>query len=160
MKSDIKNLELIPKKKSYLKYIGYLIPILFFGLVIYGFFDRGVDFTLNIMLMWILVTGITAAIGAAVAFAHPVSIIVAFLVAPITTLHPTLASGWFAGLAELKYRKPTMKDFEDLNHINGFRDLWNNRVTRIILVVAFTNVGGTIGTLYALPYIISLFRGG
>ena len=160
LKSDIKNLELIPKKKSYLKYIGYLIPILFFGLVIYGFFDRGVDFTLNIMLMWILVTGITAAIGAAVAFAHPVSIIVAFLVAPITTLHPTLASGWFAGLAELKYRKPTMKDFEDLNHINGFRDLWNNRVTRIILVVAFTNVGGTIGTLYALPYIISLFRGG
>jgi len=153
----IKDLETLVQKRSVLKYIGYLIPIIFFGLVIYGFFDKGVDFTLKVMLMWIVVTGTTAAIGAAAAFAHPISILVAFLAAPITTLHPTLASGWFAGLSELKYRKPTIKDFEELNNINGLRDLWNNRVTRIILVVAFTNIGGTIGTLYALPYLISLF---
>jgi pheromone shutdown protein TraB len=107
----------------------------------------------------VLVTGTTAAIGATLAFAHPVSILVAFLVAPITALHPALASGWFAGLAELKYRKPTMKDFENLNNIESIRDLWRNRVTRIILVVAFTNTLGSIGTLYALPYLISLFRG-
>jgi len=157
LKNEIKELEIIPQKKSSLKYIGYLIPILFFGIVIYGFFDKGLDFTLNVMFMWILVTGTTAAIGAAVAFAHPVSILVAFLAAPITTLHPTLASGWFAGLAELKYRNPTMKDFEELNNINSLGDFWHNRVTRIILVVAFTNIGGTIGTLYALPYLISLF---
>lgn len=157
IKNEIKELEVIPQKKSSLKYIGYLIPILFFGIVIYGFFDKGLDFTLNVMFMWILVTGITAAIGAALAFAHPVSILVAFLAAPITTLHPTLASGWFAGLAELKYRNPTMKDFEELNNLNSLGDMWHNRVTRIILVVAFTNLGGTIGTLYALPYLISLF---
>jgi len=157
LKKEIKELEVIPQKKNSLKYIGYLIPILFFGIVIYGFFDKGLDFTLNVMFMWILVTGTTAAIGAAVAFAHPVSILVAFLAAPITTLHPTLASGWFAGLAELKYRNPTMKDFEELNNINSLGDFWHNRVTRIILVVAFTNIGGTIGTLYALPYLISLF---
>ncbi len=157
LKNEINELEVIPQKKSSLKYIGYLIPILFFGIVIYGFFDKGLDFTLNVMFMWILVTGITAAIGAALAFAHPVSILVAFLAAPITTLHPTLASGWFAGLAELKYRNPTMKDFEELNNLNSLGDMWHNRVTRIILVVAFTNIGGTIGTLYALPYLISLF---
>ena len=157
VKNDISELELIPQKKNSWKYIGYLIPILFFGLVVYGFFDKGLNFALNVMFMWIIVTGSTAAIGAAIAFAHPVSILVAFIAAPITTLHPALASGWFAGLAELKYRKPTMKDFEELNNINSLGDLWHNRVTRIILVVAFTNVGGTIGTLYALPYLISLF---
>lgn len=154
---NIKDLETLVQKRSVLTYIGYVIPLIFFGVVIYGFFEKGIDFTLKVMLMWILVTGTTAAIGASVAFAHPVSILVAFLAAPITTLHPTLASGWFAGLAELKYRKPTIKDFEELNNINGLRDLWHNRVTRIILVVAFTNIGGTIGTLYALPYLISMF---
>lgn len=157
VKEQIRELEVVIQKRGVLTYIGYLIPIIFFALLVYGFFDKGLDFALNVMLMWILVTGSTAAIGAAVAFAHPVSILVAFIAAPITTLHPALASGWFAGLAELKYRKPTMKDFEELNNINGLSDLWHNRVTRIILVVAFTNIGGTIGTLYALPYLISLF---
>jgi len=157
VKEEIAQLEVVVQKKSVLTYIGYLIPILFFGLLVYGFFDKGLDFALNVMFMWIIVTGSTAAIGAAIAFAHPVSILVAFIAAPITTLHPALASGWFAGLAEVKYRKPTMKDFEELNNINSLSDLWHNRVTRIILVVAFTNIGGTIGTLYALPYLISLF---
>ncbi|NMC60829.1 MAG: TraB/GumN family protein [Candidatus Methanofastidiosa archaeon] len=159
VKTTIKDLELVVQKRSALKYIGYIIPLIFFGILIYGLFDKGIDFTINIIVVWVLVTGTTAAIGATLAFAHPVSILVAFLVAPITALHPALASGWFAGLAELKYRKPTMKDFENLNNIESIRDLWRNRVTRIILVVAFTNTLGSIGTLYALPYLISLFRG-
>ena len=156
LKKEIKELEVIPEKKSSLKYIGYLIPILFFGIVIYGFFTKGIEFTLKVFFVWIMVNGTLSALGAALALAHPVSILVAFVAAPITSLNPTIAAGWFAGLAEIKFRKPKIKDFEGLNSINGFTDLWKNGVTRIILVVAFSNIGSTIGTVYALPYIISL----
>jgi len=156
LKKEIKELEVIPQKKSYLKYIGYLIPIIFFGIVIYGFFTKGIEFTLKVFFVWIMVNGTLSALGAALALAHPVSILVAFLAAPITSLNPTIAAGWFAGLAEIKFRKPKIRDFEGLNSINGFTDLWKNGVTRIILVVAFSNIGSTIGTVYALPYIISL----
>ncbi|KYC44645.1 MAG: TraB family protein [Candidatus Methanofastidiosum methylothiophilum] len=156
IKKDLKELEVIPQKKSNLRYIGYLIPIIFFGIVIYGFFTKGLEFTLKVFLIWIIVNGTLSAIGAALAFAHPVSILVAFIAAPITSLNPTIAAGWFAGLAEIKFRKPKIKDFEGLNNINGLTDLWKNGVTRIILVVAFSNIGSTIGTIYAIPYIISL----
>jgi pheromone shutdown-related protein TraB len=156
LKKEIKELEVIPEKKSSLKYIGYLIPILFFGIVIYGFFTKGIEFTLKVFFVWIMVNGTLSALGAALALAHPVSILVAFVAAPITSLNPTIAAGWFAGLAEIKFRKPKIKDFEGLNSINGFTDLWKNGVTRIILVVAFSNIGSTIGTIYVLPYIISL----
>jgi pheromone shutdown-related protein TraB len=155
-KKDIKELETIPQKKSSWKYVGYLIPILFFGIVVYGFFTKGIEFTLRVFFIWIIVNGTLSALGAALAFAHPVSILVAFVAAPITSLNPTIAAGWFAGLSEVKFRKPKIKDFEGLNNINGFTDLWKNGVTRIILVVAFSNIGSTIGTIYAIPYIISL----
>ncbi|NYT03443.1 MAG: TraB/GumN family protein [Candidatus Methanofastidiosa archaeon] len=156
LKKEITELETIPQKKSSWKYVGYLIPILFFGIVIYGFFTKGIEFTLRVFLIWIIVNGTLSALGAALAFAHPVSILVAFVAAPITSLNPTIAAGWFAGLSEVKFRKPKIKDFEGLNNINGFTDLWKNGVTRIILVVAFSNIGSTIGTIYAIPYIISL----
>ncbi len=156
IKKNLTELEVIPEKKNSLKYIGYLIPILFFGIVIYGFFTKGIEFTLKVFFVWIMVNGTLSAIGAALALAHPVSILVAFIAAPITSLNPTIAAGWFAGLSEIKFRKPKIKDFEELNNINGITDLWKNGVTRIILVVAFSNIGSTIGTIYAIPYIISL----
>ncbi len=156
IKEKLEELETVPKKTSPFKYIGYLIPIIFIGIVIYGLFTRGFEFTLRLFFIWIMVNGTLSAIGAAIATAHPLSILTAFAASPITSLNPTLAAGWFAGLTEIKYRKPKIKDFEGLNSINGVRDLWRNGVTRIILVVAFSNIGSTIGTLYAIPYIISL----
>ena len=139
-----------------LRYIGYLVPIIFFIVVGYGFFTRGLEFTLRVLLIWIMVNGVLSALGAALAMAHPVSVLVAFIAAPITSLNPTIAAGWFAGLSEIKFRKPKIKDFEGLANIESFKDLWRNGVTRIILVVAFSNIGSTIGTIYAIPYIISL----
>ena len=66
------------------------------------------------------------------------------------------SAGWFAGLVETKLKTPLVKDFEDLTHLNSLRDFFKNRVTHILLVVAFANIGSVIGTVIALPYIVSL----
>ncbi len=61
---------------------------------------------MNLTWSWILWNGAFAAIGAAIAFGHPLSILTAFLVAPISSLYPLLAAGWFSGLVEAMRRKP------------------------------------------------------
>ena len=67
--------------------------------------------------------------------------------APITSLNPLLAAGWFAGMVEAMIRKPKVKDFENLGEdTNTLKGFWKNRVTRILLIVVFANVFSSIGT--------------
>lgn len=104
-------------------------------------------------LVWFLANGTFAAIGAALAFGHPLSILTAFGVAWFTSLNPTLAAGWFAGLVEAKVRKPTMADLEyiEAETVRGFM---GNKVVRVLMVTALANLGSVIGTVYALPYLL------
>jgi len=155
-KIDLGELENVPKESGFGKYVGYLIPAFFIVLLLFGFYTRGFGVTLNMLKYWFLINGVLSAVGAAIALGHPVSILTAFLAAPFTSLNPAIAAGWFAGYAELKVRNPKVKDFEGLNRLGGLKDFWKNRVTRILLVVAFANLGSVIGTFVALPYIASL----
>ena len=153
---DVRPLLEARKKRSVLSLLKYAIPLLFFALIGYGLYAKGGEIAFDILLRWCLITGSLAALGAALALAHPLSILTAFVAAPIATLHPTLATGWFAGLVELKMRSPKVYDFEKLPQLDNLRGLFSNRVTRILVVTAFTNIGSTIGTFIALPYAASL----
>lgn len=153
---DLKSLEKIPKKRSMTKYIAWSVPLIFLALIIYGFIGHGTEVTLNMLFKWLIINGSLSALGALIALANPITIAVAFLVAPLTSLNPMLAAGWFAGLTEAKLKEPKVKDFEALKDINGITDFWRNKVTRILLIVALANLGSTIGTLIALPYLASL----
>ncbi|MBU6996129.1 MAG: TraB/GumN family protein [Theionarchaea archaeon] len=149
-------LESAPSGRSWFKMIGYLIPVIFAVIVGYSFLRGGVDVTLRLLWMWFLINGTLSALGAALALGHPLSVGTAFLVAPFTSLNPTLAAGWFAGLVEAYLRKPTVASFEALRDVRSFKDFYKNRVTRILLVIAFSNIGSTIGTVWALPYMAQL----
>lgn len=146
----------IEKKKSAFSILKWAIPLAFAAFVIGGIYSKGPTIALNMLLMWFIINGTLSALGAALARAHPLSIITAFLAAPITSLHPAIAAGWFAGLVELKMRAPKVQDFDDLPQINDISALASNRVTKILMVTAFANIGSTIGTVIALPYIASL----
>ena len=106
---------------------------------------------------WFLINGILSALGAALALAHPLTIISAFLAAPFTSLNPMIAAGWVAGLVEAILNKPQVKDFEYLGEdITSFKGFWKNKITRILLVVVFANLGSTAGTLIGGVAIASL----
>jgi pheromone shutdown protein TraB len=45
---------------------------------------------------------------------------------------------------------------EDILSIRGF---WKNNVTRILLVVVFTNLGSSLGTFIAFPVIVKVLLG-
>jgi pheromone shutdown-related protein TraB len=157
-RTDTKKLELLPEGGRFWKYLGYAIPALFLIIIVYGFYTNGANITIDLMIRWFLITGTFAAIGAAAALAHPLSILTAFVAAPFTTLHPALAAGWFSGLAEAWVRKPKVRDFDELYKLNSMSDYWKNGVTRILLVMAFTNIGATVGVVVGLPYLATLLH--
>lgn len=143
---DLRSLEVVPEKTTGSKILPWLIPVLILGLILYGF-TRGQATGWEQVKTWILWNGSFSALGTLLAFGHPLSILTAFVVAPISSLNPFLAAGWFAGLTEAKMRRPSVADFqnlaEDATTVRGF---WRNKVTRVLLVVIFANIGSTIGT--------------
>jgi pheromone shutdown protein TraB len=68
-----------------------------------------------------------------------------------------IAAGWVSGLVEAFSRKPKVRDFENLpNDITSIKGFWKNKITRILLVVVFTNIGSSIGTFVAIPLMIKV----
>lgn len=156
-KQSVAELEKIPEKRNWiLEIIKYGIPALFIGFLAWGFYTKGWAGSLEVFAYWFLITGVLSAVGALIARAHPLSILTAFVAAPFTTLHPALASGWFAAIAEAKFRKPKVKDFETLNKLDSYGDFQKNNVTHLLIVASFTNIGSTLGVIIALPYLTKL----
>ncbi len=154
---NIKELEYVPEKRfSILKTIGYIIPVVFAVLIIYIYLFGGWMQALDALKWWILINGGLSALGALIARGHPFSVITAFFAAPITSLNPAIAAGWVAGYVEFKMHKPMVKDFKQLSKLDNLRDFWNNRVIRLLMVVALANLGSMIGTFIAIWYIGSL----
>ena len=154
---DLEGLSAVPPKSILPKIIGWSLPILLIALVAYTFIANptaGWDQAWS----WIIWTGSMAAIGAIVALGHPLAVVTAFIVAPITALHPILASGWFSGLVQAYMKRPTIGDFERLSEdvftIKGF---WKNKVTRVLLVLVLTNLFGSLGTIIGGADVIRVF---
>lgn len=160
---DLKELEFIPKKRIKVsKIIAYLIPILFVGLIAGLLLFRGesaYNEIKDILIWWFLINGSLSALGAAIARGHPLTIGTAFLAAPLTSLNPAVAAGWVAGYVEAKLRTPMVKDFKQLSKIDSLKDFWNNRVIRLLMVVALANLGSMLGTFIAGGKILQILFG-
>lgn len=112
----------------------------------WGVYRGGVDVGADLLLQWVLATGVLGALGCAIAGGHPLSILVAFVASPITPLHPALASGTLSALAEAWVRKPTYADFMALrDDVQTLRGWWRNRVARVLLNFFLTSLGTAIG---------------
>lgn len=146
MDYDIAQYDVVPEKKKSSKIVGWIIPVIIVSLILTSFkLDTSIGF--QQLKSWILINGSLSALGVLICRGNILSMITAFLAAPITSLNPLLAAGWFAGLVEAKILKPTVADFDNLsNDLNTFKGFVTNRVTRILLVVVFANLGSTIGT--------------
>jgi pheromone shutdown-related protein TraB len=157
---DIRALEQLPPKSHTAGVLKWLIPGAILAMFIAGFFYGGAKAGQDMIVWWIAANGILAGIGATIALAHPVTIVTSMLAAPLTSLNPMIAAGWVAGLVEAFSRKPKVMDLEKLpEDILSVRGFWRNKVTRILLVVVFTNLGSSIGTFVAFPVIVKLLLG-
>ena len=156
---DLAALETVPPPKLMLKLIGWGIPLVIVGMIIAGFFMSGGQTSMEMVWNWILITGSFAALGSVLAKGHPLTILTAFVAAPVTTLHPLLASGWIAGLVEAMVRKPKVSDLETVvDDLASWKGLWSNGLSRILLVMALTNLTGTVRALWGMKVLASFLH--
>jgi pheromone shutdown-related protein TraB len=150
---NLTDLEQLPARSIVPTLLAWSLPLLLVGLMVYGFVKGDPRAASNIWI-WVLATGSLSAAGAAGAMGHPLAVLSAFVAAPFTALHPLVAAGWVSGLVQAWVRRPTVDDFEDLpNSISSFRGFWTNPVSKVLLVTALTNLGGTIGFGVAVAWI-------
>lgn len=145
----IAELDAIPPKSRW----PALIPWLVAGLILVGFyigFSRNPDLGWQLVRDWVLINGGLSALGALIAAAHPLTVVTAFLAAPLTSLNPTIGAGMVTAAAEVFLRKPRVRDFSqlraDTTKLSGW---WRNRVSRTLLVFLFSTIGSALGTYVA-----------
>lgn len=145
----IKELDIIPQRSRWIQYAPWVIV----ALILTGFFlgfQHSPEIGLAMVIDWVLINGGLSALGALIALAHPLTIVTAFLAAPLTSLNPMVGAGMVAAAAEVYLRKPKVSDFMRLRHdtirLSGW---WKNQVTRTLLVFLLASFGSAIGTYVA-----------
>ena len=125
-----------------------IVLLVFIGFGI-GFY-RSPELGMTLVVEWVVINGGLSALGAAIAGGHILTVISAFIAAPITSLNPTIGAGFVTALVEAYIRKPTVGDFSklrtDTSSLKGWRQ---NRVARTLLVFVLSTLGSAAGTYLA-----------
>lgn len=155
---DLNSLDELPPKSKLSTFLKWGIPTLVIGLIILGFFYAGSSGGTHMIKWWVLANAVLAGLGSAMALGHPLTVLSAIVASPLTSLNPMIAAGWVAGLVEAFLRKPKVKDFENLPaDILSLKGFWKNKITRILLIVVFTNIGSSLGAFVAIPLMAKVF---
>ena len=145
----IQQLDETPPPSQWPKFIPWIVVLL----VLIGFgigFSRNSDLGWELVADWVLINGGLAALGALIANAHPITVIGAFVAAPLTSLNPTIGAGMVTALIETYFRRPKVEDFASLRKDTAhFKGWWRNRVSRVFLVFLFCTLGSAFGTYIA-----------
>jgi len=145
-KEQLDILESVPAASRWPKFIPWIIA----ALIITGFvigFNRNTELGMQLVVDWVLINGGLSALGVLIAGAHPLTVLTAFVAAPLTSLNPTIGAGFVAAAAELLVRKPKVEDFSNLRQDTAnLKGWWKNRVSRTLLVFIFATLGSAAGT--------------
>jgi pheromone shutdown-related protein TraB len=155
--AGVSELDVIPAPSIFSKIARFIIPAAVIALVAAGFLRAGTATGFSMMLKWVLWNGSLAAIGACIALAHPLAILVSFLGAPITSLNPFIGVGILSGLVQVTFVKPRVSDVQDImEDAAGLKGWYRNRITRALLVFFLSSIGSSIGTFVSIPAIAGL----
>ena len=154
--TDTTEIANIPSKTLGAKIKGWIIPAIIVILIGMGFYFGGKNKGTELVLSWVLWNGALSAIGSIIAAAHPLTILVSFIGAPITSLCPFVGVGFLTGITQAFICKPKVKDIEDLSTDAGsLKGFYKNRVLKVLLVFILSSLGSSIGTFVSGADIIS-----
>ena len=142
-------LEQVPPPSRFWRVFPWAVVAVILGVFAYGF-TQSSELGWNLVWDWVLINGGLAALGAAIAVAHPLTVLTSFLAAPLTSLNPTIGAGMVAGGAELALRRPSVGDFASLrDDVTTLRGWWRNRVSHVLTVFILVSLGSAVGTYVA-----------
>ena len=153
---DLSLIEQVPPPSPVGKIIGWGIPAIIIGMIVYIGITQGASAAGDNLLYWFLVNGIPSAIGAVIAWAHPLTIAASFFGAPLTSLTPVIGAGYVAAFVQAYYAPPVVREFQTVgDDIGQWRMWWKNKLLRVLLVFILTSLGSIVGTYLGAAQIIS-----
>lgn len=157
---DMEELDRLPAPSIWGTVFKWLIPALVLVLLVAGFMRAdspdAVNDGMRGVMGWVIVNGGLSGLGALMALAHPITILVSIVAAPITSLNPMIGVGYVSGLVEALIRKPKVAHFESLpEDILTLEGWWKNQVTRILLVFILSSLGSVAGTFIGYGWLLN-----
>ncbi|MDM8528051.1 TraB/GumN family protein [Anaerolineales bacterium HSG24] len=153
---DLSEVEEIPQTSFLWKVVGWGIPVIILGAIAYIGYSQGLNAAGENVILWVLANGIPSAIGTALALGHPITILTAFVAAPLTSLTPVIGAGYVTAFVQVYLQPPKIKELqsvgEDINHVKKW---WQNRLLRVFLVFILSGLGSLIGTYVGAYGILS-----
>lgn len=144
--ADNSEISSVPPKKVASKIAGWIIPTIVIAVIVAGFVYGGTKAGSMMLTTWFLWNGIPAAIGTTIALAHPITVIVAFLTAPFTSLCPFIGVGFVTGIVQAIVQKPKVTDIETLQDNISLKGFYKNRILKVLMVFVLSSLGSSIGT--------------
>ena len=145
--TDVEEISKIPPKGILGKFIMWLIPAIIIGLIAAGFVYGGVKAVSQMLTTWFLWNAIPAAVLSIVGLAHPLTILVAFIGAPFTSLCPFVGIGFCTAIVQSLICKPKVSDIENLqDDVTSVKGFYRNRILRVLMIFILSSLGSSLGT--------------
>ena len=162
--TDTEEISSLPPKKIGAKIVGWAIPVIIVGLIVAGFVFGGMKKGADLLGAWVIWNAILAGIGALIAGGHPLTVLMAAVGAPFTSLCPLVGVGMFAGIVQAFVCKPKVSDMESvMDDVSSVKGFYKNRLLRVLLVFFLSSIGSSIGTFVGgssiVVSIVSFFKG-
>jgi pheromone shutdown-related protein TraB len=144
---DLEPLNTIPPVSPCWRLVGWGIPALIMVALFLIGWQKGASEAGENIVFWVLANGIPSAIGAAAALAHPLTILTAFVAAPLTSLTPVIGAGYVTAFVQAYLCPPSVRELHSVaDDIRITQQWWRNRVLRIFLAFILPGIGSMIGT--------------
>lgn len=161
--TDTTEINSLPAKKAGAKIIGWAIPVIIIALIAAGFVFGGMKKGADLLGAWVIWNAALAGIGALIAGGHPLTVIMAAVGAPFTSLCPLVGVGMFAGIVQAFMCKPKVADMESvMDDVSSVKGFYKNRLLRVLLVFFLSSLGSSIGTFVGgssiVVSIVSFFK--
>ncbi len=162
--TDTEAISSLPAKKIGAKIIGWAIPVIIVGLIAAGFVFGGMKKGADLLGAWVIWNAALAGIGALIAGGHPLTVLMAAVGAPFTSLCPLVGVGMFAGIVQAFVCKPKVADMESvMDDVSSLKGFYKNRLLRVLLVFFLSSIGSSVGTFVGgssiVVSVVEFFKG-
>jgi len=158
---DIAAIEEIPAVSKVWHWVGWGIPAVILGSILYIGYSQGFTAAGENAAFWFFANAIPSGLGGVIALAHPATIAAAFFAAPFTSLTPVIGAGYVAAFVQTWMTPPRVEEFksvgDDIATLSGW---WRNRLLKILLAFLLTTAGSVVGTwVGGVEIVKNLFTG-
>jgi pheromone shutdown-related protein TraB len=144
---DLTDISTVPPAWPVWRWLGWAIPATIVAALLLLGWQKGAAVAGHNALFWILANGIPSALGALVAWWHPLTVITAFVASPLTSLTPVIGAGYVTAFVQAYLRPPSVRELQNVSDdIRVPGQWWRNKLLRIFLAFILPGLGSMLGT--------------